>query len=372
MAQGQRVSRSGLAALDPSSETPFVWRRTFRSSEAPLFTRRKILACVLIGLIPLAACAAPRIIEGGLFPYAPIGTTELEPNGRVWIPITGQITGGQSGILAIDGGAGFWMISDRGTLTRACAERDGDGHLEAVTFEAEYDLRLSHPDAYVAQLTNDAEDLAYGTDGKVYVSFEGYGRLAQIQSDNTTRHNLIDPEAFVRAQGNRLFEAMAPLPDGSFLVFPEERPRDLELFELGAGPSPEETIPVVQVHAKNIQPNGFARLSSAGWLPISDGWAVASADTAEDGAVWILERSINLTGFSSRIRRFPVTDQGLPNWENGQVMIETRPGDLGNMEGLTLWRPSADAPQHITLISDNDNSSFRTTLVAEYIWRDQP
>ena len=53
-------------------------------------------------------------------------------------------------------------------------------------------------------------------------------------------------------------------------------------------------------------------------------------------------------------------------------MREPRPGDLGNMEGMALWKPAPDAPLHITLVSDNDNSSFRTTLVAEYIWPDTP
>lgn len=335
-----------------------------------MLTRRKIIAAFLIGLIPLASCAAPRIIEGGLKPYSPVGAAELQPAGRVWIPIEAPITGGQSGILPIANGDGFWMVSDRGTLTELAATRDGEGQLTSLQLVREMDLRLSHPDAYVAQLTNDAEDLAYGANGEIYVSFEGYGQIARLLPDKITRQNLIDPDAFVRAQGNRLFEALARLPDGSFLAIPEERPKELGLFTFGNEALADNAIPVVRVNSAILTPSGYSQLTSGGAIPMSDGWAISAADTADDGAVWILERAIGLIGFSSRVRRFELTAKGLPDWNNGQVMLETRPGDLGNMEGLTLWRPKGGGPQHLTLVSDNDNSSFRTTLVAEYIWPD--
>lgn len=303
-------------------------------------------------------------------PYSSVGTSELEPSGRVWISIDAPITGGQSGILPIANGDGFWMVSDRGTLTELVADRNDSGRLTGLRLVREFDLRLGHADAYVAQMTNDAEDLAYGPDGAIYVSFEGYGQVARLLPDHVTRQNLIDPDSFVRAQGNRLFEALARLPDGSFLAIPEERPEHIELFTFGNEKLGESDIPVVRVNPKVMMPSGYAQLTSGGAIPMSGGWAISAADTADDGAVWILERAIGFMGFSSRIRRFELTDNGLPDWENGQVMLETRPGDLGNMEGLTLWRPAEGGPQHITLVSDNDNSGFRTTLVAEYIWPD--
>lgn len=262
------------------------------------------------------------------------------------------------------------MVSDRGKLTEVVADRDASGQIMDLRLVREFDLRLGHADAYVAQLTNDAEDLAYGPNGEIYISFEGYGQVARLMSDHFTRQNLIDPDAFVRAQGNRLFEALARLPDGSFLAIPEERPEQIELFTFGIDPAGNADIPVVRVNPKVLTPSGYAQLTSGGAIPMDGGWAISAADTADDGAIWILERAIGFMGFSSRVRRFELTEAGLPDWGNGQVMLETRPGDLGNMEGLTLWRPAGDGPQHITLVSDNDNSGFRTTLVAEYIWRD--
>ncbi|WP_245780475.1 esterase-like activity of phytase family protein [Donghicola eburneus] len=358
--------------LDPQDKTDFEWPHIFSVFGAILLTRRKILVAFLLGLIPLASCAAPRIIEGGLTPYNPVGSALLEPAGRVWIPIEAPITGGQSGILPINNGDGFWMVSDRGTLTELQADRADDGQLEQLKLVRNYDLRIGHPDANVAQMTNDAEDLAYGPDGAIYVSFEGYGQVARLGADHVTRENLVNPDAFVRAQGNRLFEALARLPDGSFIAIPEERPQHLKLFAFGSAPRDDSSIPVVHIHPDRRLESGYATLTSGGWIPMSDGWAISAADTADDGSVWVLERAIGFTGFSSRIRRFSLTADGLPDWENGQVMLETRPGDLGNMEGMALWRPAPDAPLHITLVSDNDNSSFRTTLVAEYIWPDAP
>lgn len=338
-----------------------------------MLTRRKLLFATVIGLIPLASCAAPRILDGGISPYPSVGSTELQPAGRIWIPISDPITGGQSGIIPIDNGSGFWMVSDRGTLTKAEAKRGPDGTLIGMELDRSYDLRLSHQDAYIAQMTNDAEDLAWGPKGQLYVSFEGYGQVAELAGDRITRRNLIDPDTFVRAQGNKLFEALAPLPDGSLLALTEDRPDMVELFELDGGPAPDQTsIPVVRVLPDQVRPDGFSVLTSGGWIPMTAGWAISAADSADDGAVWILERAIGILGFSSRIRRFPLGENGMPDWQAGQVMLETRPGDLGNMEGLTLWRPKAGGPQHLTLVSDNDNSSFRTTLVAEYIWPDAP
>ena len=142
------------------------------------------------------------------------------------------------------------------------------------------------------------------------------------------------------------------------------------MFTFGNDPADDADIPVVRVNSKVLLPTGYAQLTSGGAIPMDGGWAISAADTADDGAIWILERAIGFMGFSSRVRRFELTEEGLPDWENGQAMLETRPGDLGNMEGLTLWRPKDGGPQHLTLVSDNDNSSFRTTLVAEYIWPD--
>ncbi|NVO27994.1 esterase-like activity of phytase family protein [Donghicola sp. C2-DW-16] len=336
-------------------------------------TRRKLLFAIVIGLIPLASCAAPRIIEGGIVPYPSIGRTELQPAGRIWISISDPITGGQSGIAAINHGAGFWMVSDRGTLTKATAKRDPDGTLIGMELVRTYDLRQRGEDTYITQMRNDAEDLAWGAKGQLYVSFEGYAQVAELMGDGMARHNLIDDDIFVRARGNKLFEALAPLPDGSLLAITEDRPDldVLELFEISGSLAPDETsIPVVRVWPRHLRPDGFVMLTSGGWVPVDPGWDISGADSADDGSVWILERSIGFLGFSSRIRRFPLGENGLPDWQSGQVMLETRPGDLGNMEGLTLWRPEGGGPQHLTLVSDNDNSSFRTTLVAEYIWPD--
>lgn len=66
--------------------------------------------------------------------------------------------------------------------------------------------------------------------------------------------------------------------------------------------------------------------------------------------------------FGTRMRRFEMRDQA---FGPGIILLETHPGELGNMEGLSVWRDSRGGLV-ATLIADDNFLPFHRTIVVEY------
>ncbi len=249
--------------------------------------------------------------------------------------------GGYSGLAMTADGAGFLTISDAGEMVRARVLRDAGGRIAAV--ETEWHAQL-HDNAGkpVAGFTADAEALSVGPDGTVYVSYESYTRITSVSIPGMMPETLHRWDFFRDLWGNAGFEALAALPDGRLIAI-LETPEDDGGFRTFIGRK------------------GDWRAGPT--LPASDGFDAADAVIGPDGKLWLLERKLaSAFGFATRIRRFAFDGVvfGPP-----ETLLETPPGTLDNMEGISLWT-DADGKTVVSLISDDNFLIVQKTILVEY------
>jgi hypothetical protein len=77
--------------------------------------------------------------------------------------------------------------------------------------------------------------------------------------------------------------------------------------------------------------------------------------------LYVLERAVTPLGFRSRVRRFDLSAPEL----NEETLLTTLPGQLDNMEALTVWR-NAEGQTHVILVADDNWLTIQQTVVAEY------
>lgn len=266
---------------------------------------------------------------------------ELRPFGTYVWSATGENFGGFSGLVVDAGGAGFLTVTDRGHLVRASVRRDPGGRIEGVEMESDVRLldNLGHP---VSGFTGDAEALARGTDGMFYVAYESYARITGLRPPDPRPIPLHPWDRFRDLWGNESFEGLAALADGTLLAVVEQ-----------AGPEGAYPTLVGSGTAWNEGPP----------IPGAGGYAAADITRGPDGRLYLLERKVSIFGrFSTRVRRFDFSGGA---FEGGETLLETAPGVLDNMEGISLWeRP--DSRRFVTLISDDNFRSVQNTVIAEY------
>jgi hypothetical protein len=253
--------------------------------------------------------------------------------------------GGLSGLALDSDGRGFRAVSDRGSWVRGHISRDAGGRLEGATLDATGPLHgvSGQP---LTDVDVDAEGLALDPEGRAYVSFEGFHRVRRYDGLDGPAQRVPSPSAFERLQRNSGLEALAFGPDGALYAIPErsgqlDRPFPVYRFRDG----------------RWDQPFGLRR----------DGaFLVSDASFGPDGRLYLLERDFEwLGGFRTRVRRF---DLG-PGGASGETtLLETRFGELDNMEGIAVWRDPAGHTR-VLLLSDDNFFPLQRTMFAEYVLR---
>lgn len=248
--------------------------------------------------------------------------------------------GGYSGLVVHPGGAELLTVSDRGTLVRASIARGEDGLITAVATESETRL-VDNFGKEVDGFTGDAEGLAEAPDGTLYVAYESYVRVTGLRLPDRKPIPLHPWDRFKDLWGNEAFEGIAVLPDGAPMVVLEE-----------AGPEGYETL-ILRDGAWSAGPT----------LPGADGYAASDCLVDPEGRLYLLERSVSLIGrFSTRIRRFVSDGAG---FGMSETLLETRPGEMDNMEGMALWQDGRGR-RILTLISDDNFRAVQNTEIAEF------
>jgi hypothetical protein len=259
--------------------------------------------------------------------------------------------GGLSGLIMDADGVGLLTVSDRGTLFRARIERDRPGGRIAriaVTWQGR--PKDAHLES-VAGFREDAEALSPGPDGTTYIGFEGYTRVSAFHLPDLSPTATHTWDRFRSLWGNGAIEALATLPDGALMAV-VERPR-----------TESSGYPVL------IGRDGDWRAGAN--IPVPDDYAAVGADVGPDGMLYLLERRFALgPGYSTRVRRFALAGDGIAPGM-GEVLLATDPGELDNMEGISLWR-DAGGRMVMTLISDDNFLPIQNTMVAEYIVAEAP
>ncbi len=291
--------------------------------------RRRSFLAVIAGLVLTLESSASASLPAGY-----IGSF-------IWTSEDPRL-GGMSALEVAADGQRFTALSDRGGWTKGQLLRDGAGQIVGVQASAVQLLKGQANDP-LAKTRSDSEGLAIARDGTAYVSFEGVSRVLRYAALGGSAENLPVPAAFRKMQLNSALEALAIGPDGALYTLPERSGRE------------DRPFPVFRFKGgKWDQPFAIPRRGS--FLPVA-------ADFGPDGRLYILERQFRgVMGFAARVRRFDLRGSGVA----GEVtLMESRPGQHDNLEGLSVWRDARGAIR-LTMVSDDNFRFFQRTEIVEY------
>ena len=286
----------------------------------------------------------PAALTAGLATQA--AAAELVPLGLYTWRDSDAAFGGFSGLVMARDGASLYAVSDEGELFHATVRRDATNRIERIATDWHSRL-IDNNGKPVAGFTADAEALAPASDGGLYVAYESYSRITEIHPPDLHPTALHAYQRFRDLWSNESFEGVAERPGGGLIVVSEKPDRRAGIYPtfLGEG-------------------HGTAMVWRPGpGIPGADGgFGASDAAFDGDGQFYLLERRVSLGGFATRIRRF--------DWQGAafgasETLLETAPGTLDNMEGMSLWTDGAGRTV-ISLISDDNFLFLQKTIVAEY------
>ncbi|AHM03321.1 hypothetical protein roselon_00921 [Roseibacterium elongatum DSM 19469] len=249
--------------------------------------------------------------------------------------------GGLSAIEMRQGGAEALLLSDRGRLFTLRLDGAGDGLPEAALIG---DTTLTTPGGTLpdGRAAMDSEGMARLADGRLALSFEGDMRFAIHAADGRELARIAPPPEAGLLPPNGGYEALAADAEGRLYTVAERAP--------------------------GSAPHALWRHDEGGWhvfarLPRQSGFRPVALDFDDRGRLTLLERRFApLGGFAARITRYGVTADGLGPQE---VLLETRPGIHGNLEGLSLWR-DGQGRLIASMVADNDLIRFRPNSLVSY------
>jgi hypothetical protein len=250
--------------------------------------------------------------------------------------------GGLSGLYISPNGDAVLAVTDRGLFVRAMLERE-DGRITAILDTKLNPIRQINGDP-VKQYTSDAEGLAVGPQGEIYVAFEGFHRVRRYDTVTGPAHHIPGHTDFQHLQRNSGLEALAVDPAGMLYGVPEQS---------GAW---ERPFPVY-------------RLKNGRWdknlsLPRSKKFLPTDATFGPDSRFYLLERDLaGIFGFKTRIRSFALSDNG---FGDERLLLETAAGTFDNLEGLSIWRDRAGEIR-LTLVSDDNFFPLLKTRIVEFL-----
>jgi hypothetical protein len=251
--------------------------------------------------------------------------------------------GGFSGLELSEDGASFYAISDRGFIAQSRLIRDeDDGKIIGVEGFHPVFLKNSKGERLYSYW-DDAEGLAIGSDGEIFISFEGIHRVWKYDTPDSDATKIPQHPDFKGMQNNSSLEVLAVDDAGTLYTMPERsgvltRPFPVYRFKNGVWD----------------QPFGIPRKPP--YLPVG-------GDFGPDGKFYLLERHLQgIFGFKTRVRRFTFTEDAVTEEE---TLLESSTGTHDNLEGISVWRDNAGRIR-ITMLSDDNFKSFQRTEFVEY------
>jgi hypothetical protein len=271
------------------------------------------------------------------------GVGDLRAGGQfagrfVWAEVQAGF-GGISALHLDADGARFMAVGDRGLLWQGRFQRGTGGQITGVTGLSRHVLRGPEGQPLPRGMA-DAEGIARGPDGRIYIAFEGpQPRIAAYDRPDAPARTLPVHPDFARLTPNQSLEALACDARGRLYTVPE-----------------------------GAQTGQFAvyRFDGQAWLvvgqiPMRDGFVPVGADFGPDGMFYLLERRFRSPLFASRVSRIRPDA-----WQSPQTIFQSPLGALDNHEGLAVSRPPVGRLR-LTLVSDDNFNRFQRTEIVEVI-----
>ncbi len=248
--------------------------------------------------------------------------------------------GGFSALTLSDDGQSMVILSDRAKLATARIIRSG-GNIREVRIDNVWPVRSSR-NRILPGWTGDSEGLAAGDNGDFYISFEGVHRVAHYAQPDARARVLPRPPVFRTFEDNGSFEALAIDGQGRLYTLTEK------------SRTADGHIPVY-------------RWDGSAWsmpftLPQRGRFRPVASDFGPDGRFYVLERSVSLFGFKSRLRRWQVDEDDVFAEE---ILFETSARTHDNLEGLSVWRDGQNRLR-ATMVSDDNFLFLQRTELVEY------
>lgn len=243
--------------------------------------------------------------------------------------------GGFSGFVLHRDGQRFTAITDAGSLAEGELLSSGGVRLDRLAL-----LRNAAGHIYLEH-AGDAEGLAIGADGTVFVSFEHRHMVTRFAPERTGGVDLKSHPAFAGYADNGSLEALAiDASDRLYTMseYPDARPRSFRVFCFDGG--------VWRIVHR---------------FPSRNRFRVVGADIGGDGRFYVLERRITLIGFQSRIRRWTIAD-GL--WHSEETIWQSNAGEYQNLEGISISHPTPDTLR-VTMIGDDNFLALLSTEIVQ-------
>jgi len=263
--------------------------------------------------------------------------------------------GGYSAIELTADGLGLVALTDRGAFVKGRLTRDAAGRITGVEAGPVTRLLADGP-APLRKWRADSEGLALAPDGSFFVSFENAARVLHYPQMGAEAENLPIPDAFRNFPRNAGLEALAVDASGTLYTLPERTGTRGDRSLLGDGGNDDEGPFPVFRYRGGVWDQPFA-------LPRGGAMVPAGADIGPDGRLYIIERQFHgFAGFSSRLRRFVLSETGLMEEE---VLMTSPSGLHDNLEGISVWR-DAEGALRATMIADDNFNPLQRTEIVEY------
>ena len=278
-------------------------------------------------LVALITCCLPTLAA----------TEELELIGTLHLDTQSIV--GLSGLEVSDDGLSFTAVADRGWWLTGRFLRQNGAISEVFLDEIQPIIGQDGFPVTARRVGDwsDAEGLAIAPDGRAWVSFERWTRVASFERVMTRSNWIKDHPSFKDYSENWQLEAVAIDPAGQIYAFPEK---------------PQiEGFPIYRLAAEGWVIDGY--------LPEHDVFSIVGADFDENGDLYLLERKL-IVGlwWQSRIRRIRFDRS-----EDTAIWTSER-GEYGNLEGIALWRD--DDELRLVLVSDNNANEDTPTEFVEF------
>lgn len=281
----------------------------------------------------------------GFFGVVPaLAAPLLRPVASVILTMDAEAFGGFSSLEVVGNGMSFTATSDRGWLLQGDILRD-NGEMTGVSNMVLTPI-LDTKGVPLSGLNSDAEGLAIGAGGELYMSFEGNHRIMRQAAVGALPEFVPKHPDFRGLINNSGLEALAVAADGVVFAIPERS---------GALGRP---FPVYR-----LLENGWDKT----WeIPRHGDFLVTGADILGN-QLYVLERELGVLGFSSRVRRFAIGDDLGPE----EILITTRTRQFDNLEGMALWQTD-EGEIRALMISDDNFRFFQQSQLVEMVLETAP